>query len=249
VAFSADGRHLATAGTDRKVCIWRVEDGVLLHYVAMNEPVLSLAWLFRRRCTLLCGSQDGSVSIIDIQEDIVHVNGTWAHACPVERLAVQPSKISRVASGAHHELFIWTIEKGTCMPRYLDVPPTHSLYSKDRGVVVTGLHWMKSDQTLVVTYMYHGIVIFDTRTWAALRALPLHSPIVDASVKPDGKQIVISNAASGFDVYNLISGEPEGSMATEGGLRAVPVLFIHGGNAVVSGSTIGDVILWDVKTC
>ncbi|KAI0651249.1 WD40-repeat-containing domain protein [Trametes meyenii] len=257
IAFSHDASYLATAGSDRKVCIWKVTGGVLLHSLSMTEPILSLVWYPNDSSSLLCGSQDGSLIIVWVRTDSVVINGTWAHACPVERLAVKgsPGAGQHVSSGAHHELFIWTIEGGILekwLHDHILCKPADDLYSKDRAIIVTSIHWLARSPKLIVTYMHHGIVIFDSLDWTVLQAFPLNttmqvSALLNASVRPDGSTIALSNAHTGFDVYNLQKGVPEASLGSDmGQRRTIPVLFIHGGNALLGGSTTGVIPLWDV---
>lgn len=67
VSFSGNGTYIATSGCDRRVCVWRVDGGALLHSIELNNPVLCLAWLSRQD-VLLCGSQDGSISVLNLGE-------------------------------------------------------------------------------------------------------------------------------------------------------------------------------------
>lgn len=68
----------------------------------------------------------------------------------------------------------------------------------------------------------------------------------DATVTPDGAKVALSNAISGFDIYDIDSGSPQGSLPTEDSQRrAIPILYIHGGKALVSGGTAGQATLWD----
>lgn len=64
VAFSPDGQHLATAGLDYSVCIWRVSDNSLLHTLSGRSSTLCITWLPSRKHSLLCGMQDGCVTVL-----------------------------------------------------------------------------------------------------------------------------------------------------------------------------------------
>lgn len=69
-----------------------------------------------------------------------------------------------------------------------------------------------------------------------------------ASVTEDGSRLAVSNL-TGFDIYALKTMRSEGSYPhTVGEIYATPVLFVHGGNAVLGGSVVGQVGLWDVTT-
>ena len=83
------------------------------------------------------------------------------------------------------------------------------------------------------------------RTWAPV-LIGLRS--ANASVTADGTRMVVSNL-TGFDIYALETMESEGSLShTVGDVYPVPVLFVHGGTAILGGSTVGEVELWNVIT-
>lgn len=68
-----------------------------------------------------------------------------------------------------------------------------------------------------------------------------------ASVSEDGTRIAISNLRTGFDVYLLESGELLHSFVHDMGEHLpTPVLFIHDGQAIVGGTTVGKVGMWDL---
>lgn len=54
---------------------------------------------------------------------------------------------------------------------------------------------------------------------------------------------------TGFDIYAVGTGQALATLAHPVvGVRAVPIRFIHGGHAIVGGSAVGQVNLWDVAT-
>ena len=71
----------------------------------------------------------------------------------------------------------------------------------------------------------------------------------DASITPDGSKLVVSNMRSGFDIYDAATGTTLATRThTVNQIRTVPVRFIHGGNVILGGSTVGSANLWDVAT-
>ena len=70
-----------------------------------------------------------------------------------------------------------------------------------------------------------------------------------ASVSDDGHLLAISNLTTGFDIYNVISSAPVRCLRQRIGQPfPVPVLFVHGGQALLTGSTTGDVRLWSTAS-
>ncbi|KAI0371020.1 WD40 repeat-like protein [Pilatotrama ljubarskyi] len=248
VAFSYRGTYIVTAGVqDCTVYVWRVADQKLLHTYTSSSAILSLAWYAESEDTFLCGTHGGSIASISLRPHDLNLGGFWAHRFPIEHLKVRGKWL---ASGATQEVAIWQLKHDTWV-HVVDLPePPHSSLNDNREVLVTGIHWTKSGthpSLLLVTFMFHGISIFDGNTWSAVRHIPLQGPIAYASISPDGTTIAISNMVSGFDLYDLTSQAALRSFTHPvTTLRAVPVLFVHGGHALLGGSTVGKVHLWDV---
>ena len=63
----------------------------------------------------------------------------------------------------------------------------------------------------------------------------------------NGTFAAISNLTKGFDVYRMETEEPVASFVHEvGDPMPTPVLFTHGGRAIVGRSTVRKVNIWDV---
>ena len=67
-------------------------------------------------------------------------------------------------------------------------------------------------------------------------------------VSPDGNTLVVSNLDSGFDVYHLDNSTSDGSILHPCHGRKVPITFIHGGFALLGGSSFGQVSIWDARS-
>ncbi len=73
---------------------------------------------------------------------------------------------------------------------------------------------------------------------------------VRSSLSPNGARLAVSDLSAGFEVYDLETDEVVRAVKYEGGdqERAIPVAFIHGGHAIVCGSTVGKVNVWFVDS-
>ncbi|TBU22722.1 hypothetical protein BD311DRAFT_811285 [Dichomitus squalens] len=72
-------------------------------------------------------------------------------------------------------------------------------------------------------------------------------PVASASLSSDGTYIAISDLSTGFEVYEMGTEVVYRSFEHDVGEPfPTPVLFIHNGNALVGGSTVGKVNIWDI---
>lgn len=73
---------------------------------------------------------------------------------------------------------------------------------------------------------------------------------LSASLSPDGDLLAVSNLITGFDIYSLSSHAYHRHILHENdrstGKVALPVKIVHGGQAMLSGSSFGMVGLWDL---
>ncbi|KAI0659233.1 WD40-repeat-containing domain protein [Cubamyces menziesii] len=231
LAFSACGTYLASGGLDGKA---------------------SLTWEDSGENTVICGLQDGTIVALVITEVDLLVAGFWGHSYPVECLTTLGGLL---VSGAHEEVRVWKkarFHAEWVQETELPGPPKTS-FNRLLQVVVTSLRLVRADSQdrvlLAVTYLNHGVHLFDASTWDYNSCIPIPGQIADASISQDAKHIAISNVISGFDVYSIESGQAVCSFGhTVGQYRKIPVLLIHAGRALVGGNVQGDVHLWDVQS-
>ncbi|KAI0744432.1 WD40-repeat-containing domain protein [Earliella scabrosa] len=241
VVFSPQGNFLATGSLDGKLCIWNVEEGRLLYRHIGEHEITSIVWLPDGEEELLFGTRCGHVARLTVTQNDLSVSGFWAHAYPVEHLAI---KDSWLASGALKEVKLWRWDPAVRIYVFTQSLPGPATVKKNalREVIVTSLHWTTSKQhelLLLVTYMYHGVYLYDARDW--------HSFSGHASLSQSGTHLAISNLDTGFDVYRMEDGVPVCSFEHEApDPDYVPVQFIHGGHAIFGGNSVGRLGVWDI---
>ncbi|RDX47415.1 WD40 repeat-like protein [Lentinus brumalis] len=260
VAFNPAGSLLASAGLDGTVCIWDTATWSLLDVYYAKTRITAVAWYTDDN--LVCGLADGSLSaLVKDGNDVTHVSGFWAHRYPVEHLSVRGNM---VATGAHEELSVWNWDSNpmlACVITSLPPPVTEQTDTDSSGddgederpdeeqleVLVTSLSWASSH--LIATYLNHGIRLFDIQNWKNVRVIDT-TPIVSASLSPNGAFLAASQVGGSFYVYDLDSGKVIRTFLRDvtDKSRAVPVLFVHGGHAIACGSTEGTVRIWYVDS-
>ncbi|KAI1783122.1 WD40-repeat-containing domain protein [Ganoderma leucocontextum] len=252
VGFSPSGTYLATAGLDRSVCIWSAATGGLLYSFNGTSSVLSLLWLPGGDELLICGLADGNIACLDIGGDFIEANGFLAHNQPVECLAI---KDEYLVSGACEEVTVWNSILNVKASKYIMYEqigdPSTTSQNEWQEILVTSVQWASPPEgppLLVVTYMNHGVTLINADTWACENTFALDGQIASAAVSEDGTFIAISNVIRGFDIYSLSTGILLCSLDHDI-RRTIPtqVHWIHGGLAVVGGSTAGQLTIWDVS--
>ena len=64
-----------------------------------------------------------------------------------------------------------------------------------------------------------------------------------------GDLLITSNILTGFDLYSLGSGSLIRAFGHDvGEKRATAVKFIESGKAILGGTTVGEMVIWDVST-
>ncbi|KAI0801860.1 WD40-repeat-containing domain protein [Irpex lacteus] len=225
LAFNHNGSLLASGSLDGSICAWDSEDvGKPLYTWAGTSPVLCLEWR-EPGCgdSIFCGLQNGSVLSLRISKRQIELYGFWAYGYPVERLAAHKDYL---AVGAQKQASVWRVmEEGVEQPQ--------------------------AGKLLFVAYMYHGVVIIDSETWSRVRSIPTSGCI--ASVSPNGEFFAVSNPPARFDVYR-IDGQPDSHTPvrvlvdeSDADLpeSPTPVVFVHDGHALLTGSSTGTPKLWD----
>ncbi|KAI0742325.1 WD40-repeat-containing domain protein [Daedaleopsis nitida] len=247
IAFNADGTLLATSGLDGAVCVWDTKTWSIQDIYYAKTPVTSLAWFTEN--ALVCGLQDGILSML-VKDGAVSVTGFWASVCPIEHLRFSDNLL---ACGAQRELTVWHWQadrESYMLPAADDGDSTddNSTEGEDVEVLVTGVFWAPS--MLIVTYLNHGIRLVDTETWTTVKTIQPRYSIAAASLSPNGVYLAVSTLSSGFAIYDLETSKVFRKFKSDVGeeQRAIPVLFVHGGHAIVGGSAVGRVNIWFIDS-
>ncbi|KAH9856305.1 WD40-repeat-containing domain protein [Lenzites betulinus] len=248
VAISPKGTLIAVATSGGDVNIWELAGQKIIYAFHGGVTILSLKWDPSEKDQLICGMDDGYLASLSFLDNKIHVSGFVGHSSPVNCIDINDLQ---VASGAANEVRVWQwYTYGLTYPWKLLVelpyPPRtgQRLDDNQRVVTVTSLQWLSSGKQLLVAYLYHGI-------WYVLCAHTVcpTTLIARVDVAEDARRMAVSNLLTGFDLYSTSSGKLVRALGHDvGAKRATPVRFIESGSALVGGTTMGELMIWDTTT-
>ncbi|KAH9941080.1 hypothetical protein B0H21DRAFT_870178 [Amylocystis lapponica] len=156
-----------------------------------------------------------------------------------------------LASGGYEiiKLWLWDDELDSWTCGDLLPAPRRTPYSGDKAAIATSVQWLSvsSPNYLVVSYLYHGIVCSNCVSNGIQVLWTIHLPYCGScSVSPDNDFLAICNISRGFDVYEIPAGQLRSTLEipNEHPEMPLPVLYVHGGTMLLSGSRFGKVRLW-----
>ncbi len=273
VAFSSDGKTLASAGADRTAVLWDVGEGKKLRsFTGHTKALTSVVFAPDGKCLVTAGG-DGTIRIWDVESGkaLRTLSGS------ANSIAVAPDGRTLASGGDDGKLRVWEIGTGKCI---------HTLEAAKRGIFAVAYsadgtklasagHWMAriwdaekgtelrqlkvpaSDSEVAVVY---GVSFSSDGAWiAAAGSQGLHVWKLAAEEDPagvEGEFSALAVASSGKIValgmrkdIRLIEADSKSVVSTlQGHKRSVTSLaFRADGTLLASASEDSTIKLWTIK--
>ena len=257
VAFSPDGKTIASGGGDRTIRFWEAQTGRLLRTLPGHDMSVTAVAFSADGTTLVSGGEDDAIKIWDAPSGrlIRTVAGFTPGVAGVKSVAFSPDRQTLVAtSGAKVKLF--ETETGKLLHTF-ETKESHTSAGPE-GVQVTDCCGSEAsaaafspDGAVIVSGHVDGTVkLWDVKAGKLLRIMKGRSTDVRSVVfSPDGKLIASGNNDEDgrIELWDAATGKLVRQFDDDSDyVRSLA--FSPDGKTILSGHLVNNVKLWDAAT-
>ncbi|KIJ22902.1 hypothetical protein M422DRAFT_84675, partial [Sphaerobolus stellatus SS14] len=241
VAFSPDGKHIASGSGDETIQIWDAKTGDTVGEPLQGHKGAVWAVAFSPDGKhIVSGSGDETIQVWNAKTGEALGEPLQGHKGTVLAVAFSPNGNHIVSGSGDETIRIWDVKTGEAVGEPLQGHKETVwavAFSPDGKHIVSG----SGDET---------IQIWDTKTGEGVgEPLRGHKGTVQAvAFSPDGKRIVSASGDETIQIWDAKTGKAVGEPLQGHKGRIQAVAFSPDGKHIVSGSADKTIRIWDAKT-
>lgn len=239
VAFSPDGKHIASSHDNGDVCVWQVEDGQqAAAFRGIASWVNSIAFSLDGE-TLFVSNQDCIVRVLHIPSQTVR-GELHGHTGAVLQVAISADGRLLASCSEDSTIKIWDVQTSKCLKTL-----------KGHQGWLSALAFVPAPQTPDQSYLLASggsnqtIRLWDVRSGQTLHILTGHTQgVINLAFSPDGRQIASSSVDRTIRLWDTQTGQA--IAAEHNNTAAWTLAFSPDGQTLASGSEDQTIKLWNV---
>ncbi|KAA1479468.1 WD40 repeat-like protein [Dentipellis sp. KUC8613] len=263
--FSPSGRYLLVGGDGGELRVLETSTGALVYSTSVEDGVVTALWHPSAKRDFFFGTNKGaflvrkfevySFSLPQSQEGHPIFSGLKGQVYALAFDATQELLAVGISEEIHitKRLANWYSTAVILSSPQAERP--HAPVLIDDRIRAKSLHFSRKGRQLIVSYLAHGIICWDTKTGDSIwRIVPAHASqlIGYTALSPDRRYILLSNLTDGMDLYEIskpyiIRSFRHGGAGQDNNFPLMP-RFLHGGSSVTGGTLDGEVKIWKTTT-
>ncbi len=240
IAWSPDGRTLATASADLAIRLWNSEDGKSVNALEGHKDYVWSVVFHPREPILATASHDGTIKIWDARtgSPVRTIEaGAHRHAWKIWCVAFHPTLNILATGGDDATVRIWDFSSGKLIK---------TLHGHEASV--NTLEFNKGGNLLATGSLDYTIKLWDVGTWQLAHHLVGHrSSVLSLAFDPSGDLLATGNQDETIKVWDSRNGKLLRTL--EGHTESLNcVAFSPRGSLLASKASDGTVRIWQAET-